>query len=57
MMKKSLKVKELKQYLETMSDDAEVIVQTRYGKTGIGLIESMSYKNKEFVVLNVVYDE
>ena len=57
MMKKSLKVKELKQYLESMSDDAEIIVQTRYGKISIGLIESMSYKNKEFVVLNVVYDE
>ena len=27
-MKKSLKVKELKKYLETMDEDAQVIVQT-----------------------------
>lgn len=58
MKKKSMTVKQLKGYLDTMPEDAEVVVQTRYGKVLIGLIyqEEGEKNEKDFVVLNVIYD-
>lgn len=55
-MKKSLKVKELRKYLETMDEDAQVIIQTRYGKVSIGLIREGVKDEKNYVILDVVYD-
>lgn len=57
-MKKAMTVKMLKEYLETMPEDSEVVVQTRYGKVLVGLIheEEGDKKGKKLVVLNVVYD-
>lgn len=58
MKKKSMTVKQLKGYLDTMPEDAEVVVQTRYGKVLIGLIhqEEDDKNEKDFVILNVIYD-
>lgn len=58
MKKKSMTVKQLKGYLDTMPEDAEVVVQTRYGKVLVGLIhqEGSEKNEKDFVILNVIYD-
>lgn len=55
-MKGSLTVKELKKYLESMDDNAQILVQTRYGKVHIGLIEETPHRDKHYVILDVVYD-